>query len=42
MVVLVLLAGQDAIDAGADHLQEGVLGPFRVAGVVKGIREGLG
>jgi len=27
---------EDAVDAGADHLQEGVLGPFQVAGSWKG------
>jgi hypothetical protein len=32
VVALVLAARQDAGDAGAHHLQESVLGPFRVAG----------
>ena len=35
VVVLVLVAGEDAEDAGADHLQEGVLGEVGVAGVVE-------
>src|SRR5262245_46917303 len=30
---------EDAVDTGAGPLREGVLGPFRVAGVVAGIRE---
>ena len=42
VVVLVCVAGQDAVDAGPDHLQERVHGEFRVAGVVQGAREGLG
>jgi hypothetical protein len=32
--VQVLVAGQDAVNAGADHLQEGVLRQVGVAGVV--------
>jgi hypothetical protein len=39
VVVLVLVAGQDAVDAGADHRQEGVLGQLRVAGVVESVGE---
>jgi hypothetical protein len=35
VVVLVLVAGQDAINAGADHLQEGVLGEVGVARVIE-------
>jgi hypothetical protein len=35
VVVPVLVAGQDAEDAGADHLREGVLGQFWIAGVVQ-------
>lgn len=35
VVVLVLVAGQDAEDAGADHLQEGVFGQLRIARVVE-------
>ena len=35
MVVLVLVASQDAIDAGPDHLQERVLGKVRVAGIIE-------
>jgi hypothetical protein len=42
VVVLVLVAGEDAVDAGADHLQEGVLGEVGVAGVVEGVGEGMG
>jgi hypothetical protein len=42
VVVLVLIARQDTVDAGADHLQEGVLGQARVAGVVEGLGEGPG
>jgi hypothetical protein len=42
VVVRVLVAGQDAVDAGADHLQEGVLGQGRVTGVVQGVGEGPG
>jgi hypothetical protein len=34
-VILVLVVGQDAIDAGPDHLQERVLGKMRVAGVTE-------
>jgi hypothetical protein len=34
------VARQDAVDAGADHLQEGVLGEARGAGVVE--RAGVG
>ena len=37
MVVLVLVSSQDAIDAGPDHLQKGVLGKVGVAGVVESI-----
>src|SRR5205807_471110 len=40
--VLVLVAGEDAVDAGADHLQEGVFGEVGGAGVVEGIGEGPG
>jgi len=35
MVVLILVAGEDAEDAGADHLQEGVLGQIRIARIVE-------
>jgi hypothetical protein len=42
VVVLVLVAGQDAVDAGPDHLPEGVRGEVRVAGVIEGVREGPG
>ena len=42
MVVLVLVAGQGAVDPAADHLQERVLGQFTVAGVVEGLGEGPG
>ena len=40
MVVLVRVAGQDAVDAAANHRQEGVLPEVRVAGVVEGFGEG--
>jgi hypothetical protein len=36
------VAGQDAVDPGADHLQEGVLHEVGVAGVVEGSGEGPG
>jgi hypothetical protein len=39
VVVLVRVAGQDAVDPGADNLQEGVRGEARVAGVVEGVGE---
>jgi hypothetical protein len=42
VVVLVRVAGEDAVDPAADHLQEGVLGQLRVAGVVERIGEGPG
>jgi hypothetical protein len=42
VVVLVRVAGQDAVDAGSDHLQEGVLGQVGVAGVVQGASVGPG
>ena len=42
MVVLVRGAGEDAVDAGPDHLREGVLGEVGVAGVVQGVGEGAG
>jgi hypothetical protein len=42
VVVLVFVAGQDAVDAGPDHLQEGVVGEVGVAGVVEGVGEGPG
>jgi hypothetical protein len=42
VVVLVLVAGQDAVDAGADHLQERVVGQVRVAGVIEGLSKGPG
>jgi hypothetical protein len=42
VVVLVLVAGQDAVDAGPDHLQEGVLRQLGVAGVVQGAGKGSG
>src|SRR5437016_6105344 len=40
VVVLVLVAGEDAVDARPDHLQDGVLDEDAVAGVVEGVREG--
>jgi hypothetical protein len=42
VVVLVRIADQDAIDAGADHLQEDVFGESGVAGVVEGLGDGPG
>ena len=42
MVVLVRVAGQDAVDARPDHLQEGVFGEAGVAGVPEGVGEGPG
>src|SRR5262249_43902310 len=42
VVVLVKVAGQDAVDAGPDHLQEALLGQVGVAGVGQGIGEGPG
>jgi hypothetical protein len=42
VVVLVLGPGQDAVDPGPDHLQEGVLGKVGAVGVVQGVREGPG
>jgi hypothetical protein len=42
VVVLVLVAGQDAIDPGADHFQEGVLREVGVAKVVERLGEGPG
>jgi hypothetical protein len=37
VVVLVLVAGHDAVDAGPDHFQKGVLGEVGVAGIVEGL-----
>jgi hypothetical protein len=42
VVVLVLVAGQDAVDAGTDHLQEAVLGQVGVPGIVESGGEGPG
>jgi hypothetical protein len=42
VVVLVFVAGQDAVDATANHLQEGMLREVGVAGVVEGVGEGPG
>jgi hypothetical protein len=42
VVVLVLVAGEDAVDAGADHLQERVFHEVGVAGVVQDVCEGPG
>ena len=36
LVVLILVASQDAVDTAADHLQEAVLREVGVAGVIKG------
>jgi hypothetical protein len=42
VVVLVLVARKDAVDAAADHLQERVLAQVGVAGVVEGAGVGPG
>jgi hypothetical protein len=42
VVVLVRVAGQGAVDAGPNHLQDGVLGEGGVAGVAERIGEGPG
>jgi hypothetical protein len=42
VVVLVLVPGEDAVDPGPGHLQEGVLREAGVAGVVQGVGEGPG
>jgi hypothetical protein len=42
VVVLVRVAGQDAVDPRADHLQEGVRGEAGVARVVQGVGDGPG
>ena len=42
MVVLVRVAGQDAVDPGPDHLQAAVLGEVGVAGVVQGLGQAPG
>src|SRR5262249_43050448 len=42
VVVLVLVAGEDAVDPGANHLPEGGRGEVGVAGVVEGVGEGPG
>jgi hypothetical protein len=42
VVVLVLVAGQDTVDTGADHLQERVLGEVGVARVVQSVCEVTG
>src|SRR5262249_33149758 len=42
VVILVLVGGQDAVDAAADHLQEGVRGEVGVAWIRQGGSEGLG
>jgi hypothetical protein len=42
VVVLVRVASEDAADAGADHLQDAMLGEVGVAGVVQGLGEGPG
>jgi hypothetical protein len=39
---VVLVAGQNAVDPGPDHLEEGVLAEVRIAGVVEGVGEGPG
>jgi len=42
VVVLARFAGQDAVDAGLDHLREGALGTVGVAGVIEGFGNGTG
>jgi hypothetical protein len=42
VVVLVRVAGQDAVNARADHLQKAVLTEVGVTGVVEGVSEGSG
>lgn len=42
MVVLTLVAGEDAVDAGADHLPQGVLDEVRVTAILKDVGEGSG
>ena len=42
VVVLVLVAGEDAIDPGPDHLQEAVLGQVGIAAVVQAVGQGPG
>jgi hypothetical protein len=42
VVVLVRVAGEDAGDAGPDHLHEGVFGQVGVTRVVEGVGEGPG
>jgi hypothetical protein len=42
VVVLVRVAGADAVDAGLDHLPEGVLGEVGGAGVLQGAGVGSG
>ena len=42
VVVLVLVVGEDAVDAGADHFQEGVVDLVGIAAVVEGGGEGMG
>ena len=37
VAVLVRVAGQDAVNASADHLQERVLVEMGIAGVIEGI-----
>ena len=42
MVVPVFVAGEDAEDAHADHVGEGVLDEVGIAGIVEGLGELLG
>jgi hypothetical protein len=42
VVILVLVAGQDAVHAGSDHLQERVLGEVRGTVIVQGLGESPG
>jgi hypothetical protein len=42
VVVLIGVTGEDTVDAGADHLQEGVFGEVGIAGIVEGVGEVAG
>jgi hypothetical protein len=42
VVVLVLVVGEDAVDAGADHVQEGVVDLVGIAADVEGGGESMG
>ena len=42
LVVLVLVVGEDAVDAGADHVQEGVVDLVGIAADIEGCGESMG